>query len=691
MTRLILLFILIFSYLPVSFANSGGEKQTAIVNVSIVNVETGTIEKNRTVIIKDNKIIKIEASSKPLSKLVKMINGKGLYLIPGLFDAHVHYSDPDTFGPLFIANGVTFVRDTGAYTDQIIELRNSLNKQETLGPEMIATGAIVDGKPAIWPFSEPCDSPEEGRAAVKKLYDKGVNQIKVYSLLKKDVFLAIADEAQKLGIKFVGHIPRAVSLDDAMVAKMSSNEHLSGFNNKFIEILQQEKSKEVTKDPYIGWEYYPQIKPEVLKNFLDKLAVSGMVQCPTLVVNQRVGRLKDPDLKTDPLLEYVPNYFIEFWKPEKDFRFSKWSEETFRREKLIFQYMLSLVQELYKSGVPLVCGTDLSNPYLVAGFSLHEEMRLFQEAKIPNIDILRAATINTARLCGVNERLGSIAVGKNASMILLRKNPLEDIKNTSEISGVFLEGRYFERSELDEMLAKVKAKVLATAPKNINISADLPGKILFQGKYKTYFSGEEASVEDFAISQTETGYVVKSYNRPTGGVFTPSIITYQTDKNFHFQSAKWQQQAENTVTASYLVQADKIKIDVDEKDKKHITQTSKFDAETIVSAPAYAINFIHFNTIKLKIGESKTLEELSFGFPSWQLSPSTYTIKYTSDREIVLSGKTFSIHRYEVSLKNGQQSIDGEILINNQGLMIASSYNTSFGKIEIVLDVDSDK
>lgn len=690
MLRYLLLLFIIFSYLPLSLAKpvtSDNEKQTAIVNVSVVDVEKGLLEKNRTVIIKDNKIIKIEAASKPLAKAIKVINGKGLYLIPGLFDAHVHYSDPDTFGSLFIANGITFIRDTGGYTDQIIELRDKLNKQELLGPEMIVTGAIVDGKPAIWPFSEPCDTPEEGRAAVKKLVGKGVNQIKVYSLLKKDVFQAIADEAQKLGIKIVGHIPRAVTLDDAMTAKMASNEHLSGFNNKFIEFLQQNSSQEVKRDSYIGWEFYPKIKPEILTEFLNKLAASNMVQCPTLVVNERVGRLKDPALKTDPLLEYVPNYFLEFWKPEKDFRFRDWSEEKFQRDRQAFQYMLSLVQELYKAGVPLVCGTDLSNPYLVAGFSLHEEMRLFQQANIPNAAILRAATLNSARLCGVNDRFGTITVGKNASMVLLSKNPLEDIKNTSEIAGVFLEGSYFDRTKLDEMLTKVKAKVTATKPKTINIAADLPGKVIFQGQYKTYFSGEEASVEDFAISQTETGYTIKSYNRATGGVFAPSLTTYQTDQKFQFQSAKWQQQSEKPITSTYLLEGDTIKIAVEEKDKKNITQTVKLRANSIVSAPTYAINFIHFKNINLKIGETKTFQELSFGFPTWELLPSTYTVSYSSNAEIVLSGKTFFVHRYEISLKTPQQSANGEILISDQGLMVASSYQTQFGKIEIVLEV----
>ncbi|MFY9224412.1 MAG: amidohydrolase family protein [Blastocatellia bacterium] len=690
--KTILVVCVFFSYLPIIFANNvfnDKEKQIAIVNVSIVDVEKGILEKNKTVIIKDNKIAKIETSNKnSLPKTIKIIDGKDLYLIPGLFDAHVHYSDPDTFGPLFIANGVTFVRDTGGFTDQIIELRDKINKHEMLGPEMAVTGAIVDGKPAIWPFSEPCDSPEEGRAAVKKLFDKGVNQIKVYSLLKKEVFQAIADEAQKLGIKIVGHIPRQVTLDEAMAAKMSSNEHLTGFNNKFIEILEASSTEKVNKDPYIGWQSYPQIKPEILSALLSKLAASNMVQCPTLVVNERIGRLKDPALKTDPLLEYVPNYFLEFWKPEKDFRFRTWTEETFKKNQQVFQNMLSLLGELHKAGVPLVCGTDLSNPYLVAGFSLHEEMRLFQQAKIPNADILRAATINTARLCGVNDRLGTIAENKLASMVLLRKNPLEDIKNTSEIFGVFLAGEYFDRAKLDEMLAKVKAKVAATTPKSIDLTSNLAGKVIFQGQYKTYLSGEEASVEDFVISQTETSYIVKSHNKPTGGGFSPSLITYTADKNFNFQSAKFDSQTEQPLTATYLLNGGAIKISVEEKEKKFSPTAVNFDANTIISCPSYAINFVNFNKVNLKVGESKTFPLLSFGFglPSWQLLSSDYTITYASEGEIILSGKTIFARRYEVALKTPQQTLNGEILINKEGLMVASTYKTSFGKIEIVLE-----
>ena len=145
------------------------------------------------------------------------LNGVPLDLIPGLFDAHVHISaSPETFGPMLLANGVTCVRDTGAPTEMIVAMREQASGPDSMLPQIICTGAIIDGDPPVWPFSQPCDEPEEARAAVRKLAEAGVDQIKVYSLLDKAVYEAAVSEAHTLGLKVTGHVPLKVTLEEAM-------------------------------------------------------------------------------------------------------------------------------------------------------------------------------------------------------------------------------------------------------------------------------------------------------------------------------------------------------------------------------------------------------------------------------------------------------------------------------------------
>ena len=144
--------------------------------------------------------------------------------MPGLVDAHVHYYDPAVFGRLLIANGVVLVRDMGMPTDAILNVRDTLNRGETLGPEMIASGAVIDGSPPLIPsVSVGVATPEAGRAAVIEHARAGVDMIKVYSSLDRNVFLAIVTEAERQGLKVVGHVPDSVPIQAAAVAGLRSS------------------------------------------------------------------------------------------------------------------------------------------------------------------------------------------------------------------------------------------------------------------------------------------------------------------------------------------------------------------------------------------------------------------------------------------------------------------------------------
>lgn len=425
-----------------------------IFKVTIVDVEKGILEKDCTVTVSGEKIQHISKQSNiDILKGIQGIDGSGLFLMPALIDAHVHYVDRATFGPLMIINGVLFVRDMGNPTDDILALRGKIKTGEILGPEMITTGSVLDGNPpAIPQISIPCKTSEEGRDAVRKQVSAGVDQIKVYSGLPKDVFLAITDEAHKLGIKPVGHIPESIYIEDAANAGLKSSEHLFGFGKIIAKLLGQSVNLTAggmgTDVPYFL--RLNECNKEEFRGVLRRISATGMHVCPTLVVFKHGAHYKEIFSGDYQMLEYVSPMVKGMWKaiwggqPENDLI-----------PKLL-PPMQEIVKELHARGIQLMIGTDLLSPGVIAGYSVHEEMALWQDAGISPPDILRSATIIPATFMTVDNRLGTVAEGKMASFVLLRSNPLEDIRNTDRIESVVFRGRYFSRDDLDQLRQHVK-------------------------------------------------------------------------------------------------------------------------------------------------------------------------------------------------------------------------------------------
>jgi len=423
-----------------------------ITGVNVIDVEKGTAIGARTVTIVGERIEKIQAqagTAGPAS--ARRIDGHGLYLIPGLVDAHVHYFDAPVFGRLMLAHGVLLVRDMGMPNEYILPLRDALNRGETLGPEMAATGAILDGDPPlIGLISLGLKTPEEGRAAVRAQAKAGVNMIKVYSRLDKEVFLAIADEARKQGLKAVGHAPESVDLEDAAAAGLRSSEHFFGFEKVLAKLLGEPVR---LQDNGMGADAgYLQRLEEVdareLRNAYHRLSASGLTVCPTIVTFKTQTHVSAILKGEFPGSEYISSRLRETWN-------QLWSEQNDLPD-FVWQKWASMVKGLNQAGVPLLVGTDLTLPGLVPGASVHEEMAIWQEAGIPPADVLRGATIGPARFMGLDDRLGSISEGKTASMVLVRADPLQDVRNLRQIEGVFLRGRYFSRDDLDQLLREAR-------------------------------------------------------------------------------------------------------------------------------------------------------------------------------------------------------------------------------------------
>ncbi len=436
------------------------DKAYFIVNVTVIEVEKGMAVPGQTVITAGSRIEKISNTGDiGIPEGAQTIDGHGLYLIPGLVDAHVHYLDADVFGRLMIVNGVLLVRDMGMPTEYILKLRDELNRGEKLGPEMVATGAILDGDPPlILSISLGIRTPEDGRAAVRKQADAGVDMIKVYSGLDRDVFLAIVAEAQKYGLKVVGHVPDSIYLEDAAAASLRSSEHFFGFEKVIAKLL-----GEPVKLHYAGMgseasylQRLGEVNPAKLQAVYQQIQANGMTICPTIVVFKVGTNMREFQTKNFPRNAYISKNVLEIWK-------SQWSLQADEPD-FVWQNWAQMVSGLNDAGVPLMVGTDLMVPGIFPGYSVHEEMAIWQEAGIPPADVLRSASLVPAQFMGLGDRLGSISEGKTASMVIVRANPLEDIRNAELIEGVFLRGQYYSRKDLDQLLAEAKDLALNPVP-----------------------------------------------------------------------------------------------------------------------------------------------------------------------------------------------------------------------------------
>jgi hypothetical protein len=444
----------------------------AFTHATVIDATGAPALKDVTVVIKGDRISALGKSDKvrPPSD-AQIVNARGKFLIPGLWDMHVHWYVKD-YLPLFIANGVTGIRIMSG-TPAHHQWRKEIAEGSLLGPRMLIASPIVDGPKPFWPGSVTAGNEEEGRQAVAKAMQDGADFVKVYSVLPRDAYFGIADEAKKRGIPFEGHVPFAVSVREASQAGQKSIEHLTGVllacSSRENELLKSAQAALAgvlaTNEPMtmvannlrseeVALETYSAAKAsEVFADFRR----NHTWQCPTLTVLRNVACLDDPAFGHDPRLKYMPRQVKSIWDPDNDFRFKGRTAEGVAIGKKVYQKELELVGAMRRSGVEFLAGTDTLNPFCFPGFSLHDELGLLVQTGFTPMEALQTATLNAARFMGRENDLGTIKAGKLADLILLDANPLDDIANTRKIGAVVYGGRLFPRPALNEMLSRVEA------------------------------------------------------------------------------------------------------------------------------------------------------------------------------------------------------------------------------------------
>jgi Amidohydrolase family len=412
-----------------SWFAQGQEPITAITHVNVIDVIHGTAKPDLTVVIRGNRIVDIGAASavRPPAT-AQVVDARGKFLIPGLWDMHVHLGNAtESVLPLLVYYGITGVRDMGSPSFETLRRWNTeALSGKRVGPRIVAPGPILGmAPPYFWTWQ--VHGPEEARKAVDYLAGIGADFIKVTQSFDRETYFAVADEASRVGLPLAGHLPVnddgngfKVSGVEASNAGQKCFEHLHGIPLPF-------------QPPE------PQLIPTLLRN--------GTWVDPTLTPNWTAVHMDELiAAKDDPRLKHVvPSLRQGQWDPVVGQK----RNPAFAQQML--KWRMDQVRMLYQNGIPLLAGTDLGSPYVYPG-EVVKEMELFVEAGLSPLDALRTATINPARYLDRDKVLGSVEYGKYADLVVLNANPLDDIHNVEKVYAVVLNGRYLTRDHLEKML-----------------------------------------------------------------------------------------------------------------------------------------------------------------------------------------------------------------------------------------------
>ena len=434
------------------------QSQIYITHVTVIDTETGKEATNQTVVISDGKIAAVTNSKNVAAPAsTRIVDGQGRYLIPSLWDMHVHRTEYESTYPIYLANGVTGVREMSGPEDAN-KFRADLAKRHIDTPRLFLASPIIDGYPPRWPDQIAVRNAEEARAVVDEQEKNGANFIKVYDRLSRESYFAIIDEAQRQDIPVVGHVPFEISAWEASAAGQKSIEHVHAVPLACSSHEAELRSRLVASPN--SWKLWNTIYMQAYQTYDDakcqrlvtEFRRNGTWLVPTLVVFRSAAFSNDPQFRNDDRLRYFSGQ-MRTWL-EKPFVAERSTFETadWTIERQLFTRRTALVGTLFRAGASLLAGTDTPNPFVFPGFGLHDELALMVEGGVTPLGALQAATRNPAVFLGIIDKYGSVSPGKIADLVLLDADPLNDIRNTTKISEVFLSGKEFTRAALNQLL-----------------------------------------------------------------------------------------------------------------------------------------------------------------------------------------------------------------------------------------------
>ena len=453
----------------------------AFTHVTVIDATGRPPSPDRTVVVVGDRIQSIgKSGEKKVPKSARIIDASGKYLIPGLWDMHVHFRggpalipDNEAWLSVFLANGITGVREMGGdIAETVFRWRAEIANGTRLGPRILTSGPKVDGPKPAWPGSIPVTDPASARAAVDRLKAMGSDFVKIYAIdFPRDVFAALIDEARKQGLNVGGHLSlMTMTIRDAINGGVRFVEHVEVFVlggcSRSEKQLNDEFARRDSKPPMGLLELqnrYAQTYDEAwARELVAELIQHDVWVTPTLAILRQLESVGRVDYEQHPERKYIFPGMWQTWDPKLGLR-EPLTDDQLKLLGLVHEKTATLVKLMQSSGVGLLAGSDsgASNNFTFPGWTLHRELELLVEIGLSPMEALQTATRNPARFLGELLRNGTVEPGKTANLVLLTANPLEDIRNTQKIDSVVLKGKLLTRVDLDKLLEDVATKAAA--------------------------------------------------------------------------------------------------------------------------------------------------------------------------------------------------------------------------------------
>ena len=471
-----LLAALVSALLTIAAPAIAATKQADVIirHVTLIDVEAATAKAERAVVLRGEDIVAVgpDAAIARDWRAVRQVEGKGKFLIPALWDMHVHFGggpelieENKALLPLYVANGITTIRDaSGDLPDQVLAWRSEIATGSLFGPRLLTSGAKIEGIAPLWKGTIEVGSEADVDAALVRLQRDKVDFVKITdSTLKPELFLYALTRAKALGLRTSGHIPMALTTAQAVDAGISSIEHLDYAYN-----AGAKDEAAIAADFAAGRIDRAEANRRLDAGFdrdtamaaYRRFAQQGVFVTPTLNGSRIIAYLDRDDHSQDPSLAYIgPKLRKTYdWRVE---RAAKADAAAIAARHKQIEDVGTILPMLAEAGVPIIAGTDAGflNSFNYPGFGLHDEIALFVEKGLTPAQALTAATRAGPAWFGWLDRYGAIKPGMAADLVLLTRNPLGDITATRAIDTVIMRGTVHDRAALDTMLADTKAKV----------------------------------------------------------------------------------------------------------------------------------------------------------------------------------------------------------------------------------------
>lgn len=435
-------------------------------SATIIDVRNGSLMPDRSIVIRGREIVAVGPGDLGRRySAVRIVDAAHRYVMPGLWDMHVHFgggtelvAENQALLPLYVAHGVTTVRDAAAdLSGHVLAWRRAIAEGALLGPTIFTSGPKLEGYRPSWRGTLEVGTPEEVASALDRLQAMHVDFVKITdNTLKPETYLFAVREATRRGLRTSAHVPMALTIEQVISAGLTSIEHL-----EYLLKAGSVAETQVAADYAAGRLTYAEAAQALAAGFDREramrayrgLAARGTFVTPTLNGSRIIAYLDRDDHSRDPFLAYIgPGLRATYaWRVE---RAAKDDAAAIERRHRRYKLLEAVLPMLQVAGVSILAGTDAGylNSFNYPGLGLHEELALFVECGLTPLQALQASLLAGPRFFGLERRYGSIEPGREADLLLLERNPLEDIHATRSIEGVVLHGRYLDRAALDRLL-----------------------------------------------------------------------------------------------------------------------------------------------------------------------------------------------------------------------------------------------